>query len=361
MMKIQEALTFDDVILVPQYSEILPTDVDVSTRLSLKIPLKIPLLSAAMDTVTEADMAFAMSNAGGLGIIHKNMTPQEQSNQVHRVKEKGGMVGAAIGIGDDGKERAKCLIEAGVDALVVDTAHGHSQLVLDCVRWLKDHHPECTIIAGNIATGEAALALSQAGADSVKVGIGPGSICTTRIVAGIGMPQLTAIMNVADALSGTPISIIADGGIRYSGDITKALAAGAHCVMVGSLLAATMETPGDTFNHNGVTYKTYRGMGSLGAIVKGSDDRYFQHKRQGKFIAEGIEGALPVKGPVHEVLHQLVGGLTLGLGYTGSKTIQDLHKNAQFMKVTAAGMRESHVGAAMDLVKETPNYKRMGS
>jgi IMP dehydrogenase len=359
-MKIHEALTFDDVILVPQYSEILPTDVDVSTQLSPRIPLRIPIISAAMDTVTETAMAIAMDHAGGLGIIHKNMSPQDQAAQVRSVKESGAMVGAAIGIGDDGKERANGLVQAGVDALVVDTAHGHSRLVLDCVLWLKDQHPKCTIIAGNIATGEAAIALADAGVDAVKVGIGPGSICTTRIVAGIGMPQLTAIMTVADALAGRSVSIIADGGIRYSGDITKALAAGAHCVMLGNLLAATLETPGDTFTHNGMVYKTYRGMGSLGAIVKGSDDRYFQHKRQGKFIAEGIEGALPVKGTVDEVLHQLVGGLTLGLGYTGSATIPELHKKAQFMKITAAGIRESHVGI-MDLVKETPNYKRTGS
>lgn len=357
MTQIKEALTFDDVLLVPQYSQILPNQVDVSTRLAPEIPLTIPILSAAMDTVTEFDMALTLAKAGGLGIIHKNMTPSSQAQIVHQVKDRNGSVGAAIGIGADAQERATKLISAGVDILVIDTAHGHSQLVIDCAKWIKQTFPDCPIVVGNIATAAAARALADVGADAVKVGIGPGSICTTRIVAGIGVPQLTAILDVAEALSGTPIKIIADGGIRYSGDITKALAAGAHAVMLGSRLAGTDETPGELLTIDGKTYKSYRGMGSLGAAAQGSDDRYFQHKRQGAFIPEGVEATTPYQGSVTDIIHQLVGGLRLGMGYTGSATILDLQKNAQFVKITQAGRQESHVHSLASIT-ETLNYKR---
>lgn len=357
MSLIKEALTFDDVLLVPQFSDILPIHVDVSSHLTATISLSLPVLSAAMDTVTEVGMAIALAKAGGIGIIHKNMAPASQAQMVRQVKEQGGLVGAAVGIGEDAKERVTQLIEAEADVVVVDTAHGHSQLVIECVKWIKKTYPACPVIAGNIATAAAAKALADVGADAVKVGIGPGSICTTRIVAGIGVPQLTAIQDVVAAVADTSVTVIADGGIRYSGDITKALAAGAHSVMLGSCLAGTDEAPGDIITIDGYKYKTYRGMGSLEAASKGSDDRYFQHKRQGQFIPEGIDGATTYKGPVADVLHQLIGGLRLGMGYTGSATINDLHKNAQFVKVTQAGRQESHPHS-MAIVRDTLNYKR---
>lgn len=357
MNLIKEALTFDDVLLVPQFSDVLPSHVDVSSYLTATIPLSIPILSAAMDTVTEIDMAIALAKAGGIGIIHKNMLAENQAQMVRQVKEQCELVGAAIGIGEDAQERVIQLIKAGVDVVIVDTAHGHSQLVIECVKWVKKTYPACPVIAGNIATAAAAKALAEVGVDAVKVGIGPGSICTTRIVAGIGVPQLTAIQDVVAAVAEAPVKVIADGGIRYSGDITKALAAGAHAVMLGSCLAGTDEAPGDIITIDGHKYKTYRGMGSLEAAAKGSDDRYFQHKRQGQFIPEGIDGTTTYKGPVGDVLHQLVGGLRLGMGYTGSATISDLHKNAQFVKVTQAGRQESHPHS-MAIVRDTLNYKR---
>jgi IMP dehydrogenase len=484
MRIVQEALTFDDVLLVPGHSTVLPKDVELKTSLTRTITLNIPLLSAAMDTVTEARMAIAMAQEGGLGIIHKNLAPGRQAEEVRRVKKfesgiisnpitvgpdttirevlaltrahhisgvpvtrgdelvgivtsrdlrfetrydepvarimtpkdklvtvregaphseiqkllhqhriekvlvvddkfglkglitvkdiqksteyprsnkdaKGRLrVGAAVGVGKGTEERVEQLVEAGVDLIVVDTAHGHSQGVIDRVKWIKKHHPGMQVIGGNIATGEAALALKSAGADAVKVGIGPGSICTTRMVAGVGMPQLTAVGNVAEALKGSEVGVIADGGIRYSGDIVKALAAGAHAVMVGSLLAGTDEAPGQVEVYQGRSYKSYRGMGSLGAMGEGSSDRYFQEGAQAdKLVPEGIEGRVPYKGPSVNVIHQLMGGLRSGMGYTGCASIDKLRTTAQFVRITNAGIRESHVHDVM-VVKEAPNYQR---
>lgn len=484
---IEDALTFDDVLLVPAHSVVLPKDVNLKTQLTRTIQLNIPLLSAAMDTVTEAKLAIALAQEGGIGIIHKNMSIEAQAEEIRKVKkyesgvvrdpftikpstsigellnlvktygisgvpvvtpenelvgivthrdwrfetnldlpvssimttkdrlvtvpEGTGMkeviaklrehrlekilivnpqfqlkglvtvkdlqkakdkplackddlgrlrVGASIGTSKDTDERASALVEAGVDVIVVDTAHGHSQGVIDRVRWLKQHFPDLQVIAGNIATAEGALTLVEAGADAVKVGIGPGSICTTRIVAGVGVPQVTAIFNVAKALSKRHIPIIADGGIRYSGDIAKALAAGAYAVMIGSLLAGTDEAPGETILYQGRTYKAYRGMGSLGAMAQrqGSSDRYFQSAEQGeeKLVPEGIEGRVPCKGSMLNVTHQLMGGLRASMGYTGMATIDALRTQTQFVRITNAGMRESHVHD-VTITKEAPNYR----
>lgn len=338
----QEALTFDDVLLVPQFSSVLPSDTDTSTKLG-SLNLKIPILSAAMDTVTEARLAQAIAIAGGVGVIHKSMSPEQQAEQVRQVKAANLFVGASIGIGEDGQMRADLLGAAGVDMIVVDTAHGHTQLVIECVDRLKQKYPSLVVVAGNIVTAEAALALAKVGADVVKVGIGPGSICTTRIVAGVGYPQLTAVQNVASALKGTLTSVIADGGIRFSGDIVKALAAGAHAVMLGGLFAGTDESPGEVQIIDGQSYKSYRGMGSAAAAKAGSADRYFQHKQKGKFTEEGADGFRPYSGSVQDVLEPLVGGLRLGMGYLGAKNIADLQAKAQFVKITAAGRAESHV------------------
>jgi len=485
MQIIQEALTFDDVLLVPAHSSVLPREVELKTQLTRKIKLNIPLVSAAMDTVTEARLAIAIAQEGGIGIIHKNMTVEQQAAEVRRVKkyESGvikdpitvspnvtvrevmeltraknisgvpvvdgeelvgivtsrdlrfetrldesirsimtpkdklvtvhesfkhkevidllhkhriekvlvvndafhlrGMitvkdiqkakdnpqackdeqerliVGAAVGTGADTGERVGALVEAGVDVIIVDTAHGHSQGVLDKVRWVKQNFPQVQVIGGNIATAAAALALVEAGADGVKVGIGPGSICTTRIVAGVGVPQITAVSNVADALRGTGVPLIADGGIRYSGDVAKALAAGAHAVMLGGLFAGTEEAPGEVELFQGRSYKSYRGMGSLGAMSQqqGSSDRYFQEDTEQveKLVPEGIEGRVPYKGSVLAIVHQLLGGIRSSMGYTGNSTIAAMHDNAQFVRVTSAGMRESHVHD-VTITKEAPNY-----
>ena len=477
------ALTFDDVLLVPAYSQVLPRDVDLSTKLTRAIRLNIPLVSAAMDTVTEARLAIALAQAGGIGIIHKNLSAKQQAAEVAKVKrfesgilkdpvtipptltvgevlsltqqlgisglpvvdegrvvgivthrdlrfetrldlpiaqimtprerlvfiregesvEKAKalmhehrlervlilgpddtlkglitvkdiqkstehpnaakdsdgrlLVGAAIGVGAGTEERTERLVEAGVDVIVVDTAHGHSQGVLDRVRWVKSQFPNVQVIGGNIATAEAAKALVDAGADAVKVGIGPGSICTTRIVAGVGVPQITAISDVAEALAGTDVPLIADGGIRFSGDIAKALAAGAHCVMLGGLFAGTEEAPGETVLYQGRSYKAYRGMGSLGAMQAGAADRYFQDNTANvdKFVPEGIEGRVPYKGPVAAVIHQLVGGVRSSMGYLGCRTIEELHAKAEFVQITSAGVRESHVHD-VQITKEAPNY-----
>jgi IMP dehydrogenase len=482
---LREGLTFDDVLLVPAASEIHPADADTRTKLTKSISLNIPLLSAAMDTVTESDMAIAMAQAGGLGILHRNMEPEQQADLVRMVKrfesgmvvnpitiepdatladafalmkhyrisgipvaESNGklvgiltnrdvrfadneetpvrelmtsqnlikvvngaskdearrllhkhriekllvvdeadrciglitvkdiekstlfpqaskdtqgrlMVGAAVGTGNTGVERVEAMIEAGLDVVVVDTAHGHSKNVLETVeRIRKLRTNNLQIIAGNIATGDAARALIDAGADAVKVGIGPGSICTTRVVAGVGVPQLTAIMDVAEACakSGTPV--IADGGIKYSGDLAKAIAAGADCVMLGSLFAGTDEAPGEVVLYQGRSYKTYRGMGSVGAMVRGSADRYFQGavKSAQKLVPEGIEGRVPYKGPVGNVIHQMVGGLRASMGYTGNATIADMKTNAEFLRMTSAGFRESHVHD-VTITQEAPNYR----
>lgn len=481
-MEIREGLTFDDVLLQPRASNILPADADLSTRLTKTISLKAPLLSAAMDTVTEAPLAIAMAQAGGMGIIHRNLSNEEQAEEVRKVKryesgmvvnpitihpdqslselrflvehhgfssfpvvsedgtlvgivtnrdtrfatdptekiesimtkdlvtveegaseahsrellhkhrveqvivvdkknkcvglitvtdiekaesfpnackdDKGRLrVGAASTVGEAGYERAVALIEAGVDALVIDTAHGHSIKVIEQVKRIKKQYPDVQVIAGNIATEEAADALIKAGADALKVGIGPGSICTTRIVAGVGVPQLTALIDVCRAATKANIPVIADGGIKYSGDMAKAIAIGADCVMIGSLLAGASETPGDVFLYQGRSYKSYRGMGSVAAMARGSADRYFQKEVADsmKLVPEGIEGRIGYKGPVGPIIHQLLGGVRAAMGYTGSATIGKFHDNALFVRITNAGLRESHVHDVM-IAREAPNY-----
>ncbi|MDD3326426.1 MAG: IMP dehydrogenase [Zoogloea sp.] len=483
MRVIQKALTFDDVLLIPAHSSVLPRDVSLQTKLTRNITLNIPLVSAAMDTVTEARLAIALAQEGGIGIVHKNLTPQQQAAEVAKVKrfesgilkdpitipptmtvrevlnltrthkfsglpvvengkvigivtnrdtrfetnldqpvsaimtpqsrlvtvregasldegralmhkhrlervlvlndagELAGLitvkdmmkstehplaakdslgrlrVGAAIGVGAGTEERAALLAEAGVDVIVVDTAHGHSQGVLDRVSWVKKSFPQVEVIGGNIATAAAAKALVDAGADGVKVGIGPGSICTTRIVAGVGVPQITAVDNVATALAGSGVPLIADGGIRYSGDISKAIAAGANVVMLGGLFAGTEEAPGETVLFQGRSYKSYRGMGSLGAMQQGAADRYFQENdgNVDKLVPEGIEGRVPYKGAVTAVIHQLMGGLRASMGYVGCATIDEMRTRAEFVEITSAGIRESHVHD-VQITKEAPNY-----
>ncbi len=484
MRLLQQALTFDDVLLVPAHSVVMPREVNLSTQLTRNIKLNIPLVSAAMDTVTEAPLAIVLAQEGGLGIIHKNMTPALQAAHVSRVKRfesgvvndpvtiqphmtvrdvlaltqkhkisglpvvdgnkivgivtnrdlrfetnldqaisnimtprdklitvregapreeairllhqyrlervlvideqdtlkglitvkdiqkshdhplackdsKGRLrVGAAVGVGEGTEDRVAALAEAGVDVIVVDTAHGHSQGVLDRVTWVKKHYPKIEVIGGNIATADAARALVDAGADGVKVGIGPGSICTTRIVAGVGVPQISAICNVAEALEKSGIPFIADGGIRFSGDISKAIAAGAYSVMLGGMFAGTEEAPGEIELFQGRSYKSYRGMGSIGAMQKGSSDRYFQDNNGNadKLVPEGIEGRVPYKGSVIAVIHQLMGGLRASMGYVGAANIQDMRSKAEFVQITSAGMRESHVHD-VQITKEAPNYR----
>ena len=479
-----KALTFDDVLLVPNHSSVLPKDVSLETKLTKKISLNIPVISAAMDTVTEANMAIALAEQGGMGIIHKNLTPQRQANRVDKVKrfesgvvsdpitidpnmsvdevmqitrknkisglpvvvkdkivgivtnrdlrfetnltqpiknvmtprdrlvtvkegaskeeitkllhqhrierllvindedtltglitvkdiqkstdhpfackdEHGRLrVGAAIGVGNDTELRTELLVEAGVDVLIVDTAHGHSEGVLNRIKWIKKNYPKVDIIGGNIATAEAAIAMVDHGADSVKVGIGPGSICTTRIVAGVGVPQITAINEVYKVLKKKNIPFIADGGIRFSGDVAKAIAAGASSVMLGSMFAGTEEAPGEVELFQGRSYKSYRGMGSIGAMKKGSSDRYFQdgESNTDKLVPEGIEGRVPFKGTVVNVLHQLMGGLRASMGYVGVDTIPNMHKKAKFIEITNAGIKESHVHD-VQITKEAPNYR----
>jgi IMP dehydrogenase len=485
MRVIQKALTFDDVLLLPAHSRILPREASLRTRLTRKLELNIPLVSAAMDTVTEARLAIALAQEGGIGIIHKNFAPREQAAEVAKVKrfesgvlrdpmtippemsvrqvmelqrthkisgfpvvKNGGKVvgivtnrdlrfetsldqpvknimtpqkklvtvregasraeamklmhqhrlervlvvddefhlkglvtvkdimkesehpsackdahgklrvGAAVGVGEGTDERVAALVEAGVDVLVVDTAHGHAQGVLDRVKWVKTRFPKMEVIGGNVGTGDGAKALVDHGADGVKVGIGPGSICTTRIVAGVGVPQITAIQNVAAALEKSGVPLIADGGVRYSGDVAKALAAGAHAVMLGSMFAGTDESPGELELFQGRSYKAYRGMGSLGAMQKGAADRYFQDSDMNvdKLVPEGVEGRVPYKGSAVWVVQQLIGGLRASMGYTGCPTIDELRVKAQFVEITSAGMRESHVHD-VQIVKEAPNYR----
>jgi len=487
MRLLGKALTFDDVLLVPAFSQVLPKDTSLATRLSRNITLNLPLVSAAMDTVTEARLAIAIAQEGGIGIVHKNLTPQEQAAQVARVKRyesgvlrdpvvitpehtvlqvlqlqeqlgisgfpviDGGKVvgivtgrdlrfetrydarvstimtprerlitvkegtapaeakallhqhklerllvindafelkglitvkditkqttfpnaardasgrlrvGAAVGVGEGTEERVEALVKAGVDAIVVDTAHGHSRGVIERVRWVKQNYPQIDVIGGNIATGAAALALVEAGADAVKVGIGPGSICTTRIVAGVGVPQITAIDNVATALQGTGVPLIADGGVRYSGDIAKAIAAGASTVMMGGMFAGTEEAPGEIVLYQGRSYKSYRGMGSIGAMQQGSADRYFQeatstNPNADKLVPEGIEGRVPYKGSMVSIVYQLAGGVRAAMGYCGCASIEDMRNQAEFVQITAAGMRESHVHD-VQITKEAPNYR----
>ncbi|MBU6488819.1 MAG: IMP dehydrogenase [Burkholderiales bacterium] len=483
MRLIQKALTFDDVLLVPAFSDVLPRDTSLKTRLTRNISVNMPLVSAAMDTVTEARLAIAMAQQGGVGIIHKNLTAAEQAREVAKVKrfesgvvrdpitvppqmkvrdvialslqhgisgfpvvegaqlmgivtnrdlrfetrldepvrtimtprerlvtvkegtaladakalmhshrlervlvvndafelrglmtvkditkqtehpdackdEHGKLrVGAAVGVGPENEERVAALAGAGVDVIVVDTAHGHSKGVLERVRWVKKHFPHVEVIGGNIATADAARALVEYGADGVKVGIGPGSICTTRIVAGVGVPQITAIANVAEALKGTGVPVIADGGVRFSGDVSKALAAGANAVMMGSMFAGTEESPGDVFLYQGRQYKSYRGMGSVGAMKDGAADRYFQDNSANidKLVPEGIEGRVAYKGSVGAIIFQLIGGVRASMGYCGCRTIDEMHEKAQFVEITAAGIRESHVHD-VQITKEAPNY-----
>ncbi len=484
MRIIEEALTFDDVLLVPAHSTVLPKQVDLRTRLTREIELNLPLVSAAMDTVTEARLAIALAQEGGIGIIHKNMSVEAQAEEVSKVKkyesgvikdpitvspdatirevlgltrsknisgvpvvdgeelvgivtnrdlrfethfdapvhsvmtpkerlvtvEEGATreeilallhehriekvlvvngdfhlrglvtvkdiqkaidkpnackdeqerlrVGAAVGTGGDTDQRVEALAAAGVDVVVVDTAHGHSQGVLDRVAWVKKNFPHLQVIGGNIATAAAARALVEAGADAVKVGIGPGSICTTRIISGVGVPQISAVANVAKELEGTGIPFIADGGIRFSGDVAKAIVAGAHTVMIGSMFAGTEESPGEVELYQGRTYKSYRGMGSLGAMQQGSSDRYFQDSEDGveKLVPEGIEGRVPYKGSILAIIHQLMGGLRSSMGYTGCRNIEEMRTKPEFVRVTAAGMRESHVHD-VTIIREAPNYR----
>jgi IMP dehydrogenase len=484
MRVIQKALTFDDVLLLPAHSRVLPRDASLKTRLTRKLDLNIPLVSAAMDTVTEARLAIAIAQEGGIGIVHKNLTPQGQAAEVAKVKRfesgvlrdpmtvtpeltvreiialqqqhkisgfpvvKNGKVvgivtnrdlrfetqldqpvksimtpqrrlvtvrdgasredamklmhqhrlervlvvdeefhlkglvtvkdilkesehpnackdahgklrvGAAVGVGEGTDERIAALVEAGADVLVVDTAHGHAQGVLDRVKWIKTRYPDIQVIGGNVGTGDGAKALVDHGADGVKVGIGPGSICTTRIVAGVGVPQVTAIQNVAEALARLGVPLIADGGVRYSGDVSKALAAGAHAVMLGSLFAGTEESPGEIELYQGRSYKAYRGMGSLGAMQKGAADRYFQDAEMNvdKLVPEGVEGRVPYKGSAVSVIQQLLGGLRASMGYTGCATVEEMRTRTQFVEITAAGIRESHVHD-VQIVKEAPNYR----
>jgi len=342
---IKESLTFDDVTLVPQYSSILPYETITKTELSKNLKLNIPLLSSAMDTVTESKMAIAIARSGGLGIIHKNLNPINQALEVKKVKKNNMIVGAAVGTNEKDIDRVYKLLESKVDLIVVDTAHGHTKKVLTMINKIKKISKNSIICAGNIATGEAAKFLADSDVDIVKVGIGPGSICTTRLVAGIGVPQLSAVLDVKKALKNYKTKIISDGGIKFSGDISKAIAAGADAVMIGSLFAGTTESPGKIFKYKGKLYKNFRGMGSAGAMSAGSADRYFQKKNKNisKYVAEGVEGIVQFKGPLNKIIYQLVGGLKSSMGYMGSKTIKDLQKKSEFVKITKAGFYESMV------------------
>ena len=347
-------ITFDDVLLLPSYSEVLPKDVSLSGRFSRNVALDIPFASAAMDTVTEEGMALAMAREGGIGVIHKNMDAQRQAEMVRRVKAAGCRVAAGLGITIDAMERAAALVEAGVVVLVLDSAHGHSKGVIEALKRVKAAFPKVDVVVGNIATAAAARDLIAAGADGLKVGIGPGSICTTRIIAGVGVPQLTAIMDVAQVAEGTGVPVIADGGIRYSGDVVKALAAGADCVMCGSMFAGTDEAPGAVEQVDGVPMKCYRGMGSLDAMQAGSADRYFQ-KGGGKLVPEGVVARVPAKGPVADVLFQLKGGLRSGMGYVGAADLAAL-KKASFIQISPATVRENHPHDVA-ISKKSPNYQ----
>jgi len=347
----QEGITFDDVLLVPAYSEVLPREVSLRGRFSRHIALDSPFASAAMDTVTEGRMAAAMARKGGIGVIHKNMTAERQAEEVASVKAQGLKVAAGVGITPDILGRVKALVKAGVDAIVLDSAHGHSKGVVDALKAVKAAFPALDVVVGNIATAAAAKDLIAAGADGLKVGIGPGSICTTRIVAGVGMPQLTAIADVAEVAGDIPV--IADGGLRYSGDVVKALAAGASCVMCGSMFAGTDEAPGDVVEVDGVKMKGYRGMGSIDAMQAGSADRYFQ-KGAKKLVPEGVVARVPYKGSVEDVIFQLEGGLRSGMGYCGAKDLDALHK-AQFVKISPATVKENHPHD-VSIAKKAPNY-----
>jgi len=346
MDTIKEALTFDDVTLAPNYSEILPSETNTATKLSKYLSLKIPLMSSAMDTVTESKMAIAIGEKGGIGVIHRNLSIKKQIQEIQKVKYKNFLVGAAVGASLDEHKRAEKILKENLDLIVVDTAHGHTKKVSNIIKKIIKIKPKKTALcAGNIATEEAAKFLIKLGVDIIKVGIGPGSICTTRLVAGIGVPQLSAILNVKKGLRKSRVSIIADGGIKFSGDIAKALAAGADAVMIGSLFAGTDQAPGKIMKRNGKYFKSFRGMGSIGAMNKGSADRYFQTKQKNtsKYVPEGVEGFVKYKGKVDKIIYQLVGGLKSSMGYLGSKKIIDLRKKPKFYKITKAGFFESMV------------------
>ncbi|MFM8204902.1 MAG: IMP dehydrogenase [Actinomycetales bacterium] len=356
-------LTYDDVLLLPDASEVVPSEVATKTSLTRRISLDIPLISAAMDTVTESAMAIAMAKLGGIGIIHRNLAIEEQVTHAKLVKGAGLIVGAAVGVGDDGFKRAQELIEVGVDVIVVDTAHGHHRAVLDAIERIKNSYSDQEIIGGNVATRAGAQALINAGADAVKVGVGPGSICTTRVIAGVGVPQITAIMEAAKACKKADVPLIADGGLQYSGDIAKAIVSGADSVMLGSLLAGCDESPGELIESGGKKFKRYRGMGSLGAMQSRgetksySKDRYMQDDvlSEDKLVPEGIEGKVAYRGPVADVVHQLVGGLRSGMGYAGAEDISALQKRGRLIQITSAGLQESHPHDVFD-VSEAPNY-----
>ena len=353
MVTIKEALTFDDVLMLPRFSSILPSNTDISLKLTNKIKLKVPFLSSAMDTVTESNMAIAMAQEGGIGVIHRNLNIKKQSSEIKKVKNKKLLVGAAVGTNKEDFDRAKALIDSGADLIVIDTAHGHSKKVLEILSKLKKIKSKVPFCVGNIATGEAAKKLYNSGADIIKVGIGPGSICTTRMVAGIGVPQVSAIMDVKKALNKKNIKIISDGGIKFSGDIAKALAAGADAIMMGSIFAGTDESPGKKFKSGGKTFKRYRGMGSIGAMSAGSANRYFQSnfKDKSKFVPEGVEGRVEYKGKVSKIIYQLQGGLRSSMGYIGAKSLKEINKRAKFVKITKAGFYESMV-RSIDVVKK---------
>ena len=358
MDTIKEALTFDDVLMLPRYSNILPSNTNIKLKLTKNIILKVPFLSSAMDTVTEAKMAISMANEGGIGIIHRNLKIKSQTQEVKKVKKKKLIVGAAIGTNNEDLDRARSLIANGVDLIVIDTAHGHSAKVLKALSQLKKIDNNVPVCVGNIATGEAAKKLYNSGADIIKVGIGPGSICTTRMVAGIGVPQISAIMEVKKVLNKKKIKIISDGGIKFSGDIAKALAAGADAIMMGSIFGGTDESPGKKFKVNGKIYKQYRGMGSIGAMSSGSANRYFQKnfKDKSKFVPEGVEGRVEYKGSVSKIIYQLKGGLRSSMGYIGAKNLKEIKKKAKFIKITKAGFYESMVHS-VEMTQKKINYK----
>ena len=358
MVPIKEALTFDDVTLAPKYSEILPSEVDTSVKLTEKLKLKIPIISSAMDTVTESKMAIAIAKAGGLGIIHRNLDIKKQVFEIKKVKKHKLLVGAAVGAGVNEFKRAEAILKENIAMIVVDTAHGHTKKVSEIIKFIKKKKGKNTALcAGNIATPEAAKFLLKLGVDIIKVGIGPGSICTTRLVAGIGVPQLSAILNVRKGFKKKDIKIISDGGIKYSGDLAKAFAAGADAVMIGSLFAGTDEAPGKLIKRNGKLFKSFRGMGSVGAMNKGSADRYFQSKQKdtAKYVPEGVEGFAKYKGKVSIIIYKLVGGLRSSMGYLGSKQIKFLRDKPQFIKITKAGFYESMVHN-VDIIKSDNKY-----
>ena len=358
MEPIKEALTFDDILLMPRFSSVLPSETNLNVDLGLNLKLKVPFLSSAMDTVTESNMAMAIALKGGLGIVHRNLSISRQSNEIKKVKNKKLIVGGAVGTSDNDLDRAKSLIDEGVDLIVIDTAHGHSKKVLNILKLIKKIKSKIPICVGNIATAEAAKKLYNEGANILKVGIGPGSICTTRMIAGIGMPQITAIMDVKKSLKNKKIKIISDGGIKFSGDIVKALAEGADAIMMGSIFAGTDESTGKKFRYKNKYYKSYRGMGSIGAMSAGSSNRYFQknYKDRSKFVPEGVEARVEYKGSVEKIIYQLQGGLRSSMGYIGSKNLSEIKKKSKFVKITKACFYESMVHS-VEMINNSLNYK----